>query len=74
MTIAQEYRRFSVGFVDLATQQMELSGKTGRLIIAEAWLDLTEQTTQSGCKASEVREAVERPLIAAHVIRRRYDD
>lgn len=74
MVMAQEYRRFAVGFIDLAKQQEDMAEKTRHLIVAEAWLDLTERTTQSRDKTGEARELIERPLIAARVLRYRHDD
>lgn len=74
MIMVREYRRFSVGFLDLAKQQEDLTEKTRYLIIAEVWLDLTKRTVQSSSETSEAREAIERSLLAAHVIRHRRDD
>ena len=41
-----EYERFAVASLNQTERTTDLANKVGRLIIAEAWLDLAEETTQ----------------------------
>jgi hypothetical protein len=41
-----EYKQFAVASLNQTEKATDLANKVGRLIIAEAWLDLAEGTTQ----------------------------
>jgi hypothetical protein len=66
MSFENEYKRFAAASLDLTERATDLSHKVGLLIVAEAWLDLAEQTTQLvDHKADEAHEIMEQPLISA---------
>ena len=58
MSSENHYRRFAVASLDLSERGKNLVDKSRVLIVAEAWLDLAEQTT----------ELVQRETDAAHRI------
>jgi hypothetical protein len=58
MSSENQYRRFAVASLDLSERGKTLADKSRALIVAEAWLDLAEQTT----------ELVQREADAAHRI------
>jgi hypothetical protein len=58
MSSENQYRRFAVASLDLSERGKTLVDKSCALIVAEAWLDLAEQTT----------ELVQRETDAAHSI------
>jgi hypothetical protein len=58
MSSENQYRRFAVASIDLSERGKTLVDKSRPLIVAEAWLDLAEQTT----------ELVRRETDAAHKI------
>ncbi len=58
MSSENQYRRFAVASLDLSERGKTLVDKSRALIVAEAWLDLAEQTT----------ELVQRETDAAHRI------
>ena len=61
---SENYKNFAVASLN----STEDSDKVGLLIIAEAWLELTEQTTQLlGHEAEEAHRMIERPLTRAAV-------
>lgn len=45
MSSENQYRRFAVASIDLSERGKTLVDKSRPLIVAEAWLDLAEQTT-----------------------------
>ncbi len=66
MRFENEYKRFVESSLDLTETVTDLSHKVGLLIMAEAWLDLAEQTTQLvDHEADEAHEIMEQPLISA---------
>ena len=58
MSSENQYRRFAVASIDLSERGKTLVDKSRPLIVAAAWLDLAEQTT----------ELVQRETDAAHNI------
>ncbi|MFZ2080624.1 MAG: hypothetical protein WAV38_29050 [Xanthobacteraceae bacterium] len=71
MSLEGEYRRFAASSLNSTEQATELSGKVGRLIMAEAWLDLAEQTAQlTDHDAHEAHSLIEPPLKRATYERR----
>jgi hypothetical protein len=46
MSFENKYKRFAAASLDLTEKAKDLPDKVGVLIMAEAWLDLVEQTTQ----------------------------
>jgi hypothetical protein len=46
MTSKSQYKRFAVSSFNSTEGAADVSDKVGLLIIAEAWLDLAEQTAQ----------------------------
>ncbi len=62
------YRRFAVSSVNSTEGVTDPSDKVGLLIMAEAWLDLAEQTTQVvDHEAYEAYSMIEQPLKQASV-------
>ncbi len=60
---SQTYKNFAVATLNSTERAKDLTDKVGLLIIAEAWLELTEQTTQLlGHEAEEAHRIIERPL------------
>ena len=57
------YKRFAVSSLNSTEGAAGLSDKVGQLIIAEAWLDLAEQTTQIvDHEVDEAHYMIEQPL------------
>ena len=68
MTSDNEYRRFAASSLNSSESATDLSDKVGLLILAEAWLDLAEQTTQVvDHQAGEAHSLMEQPLKRASV-------
>jgi hypothetical protein len=68
MTSKNEYSRFAVASLNSAESAADLSDKVGLLILAGAWLDLAEQTTQTvDHEADEAHSLMEQPLRRASV-------
>ena len=63
MSFKNEYKRFAITSLDQAADSAD---KFGRLIVAEAWIDLAEQTNQLvDTKPRKPTRLVEQPLKAA---------
>ena len=61
-------KNFAVASLNSTEGAKDLTDKVGLLIIAEAWLELAEQTTQLlGHEAEEAHRIIERPLTRATV-------
>jgi hypothetical protein len=61
-----EYKRFAVKSLDQIERTAGVVDKLGRLIMAEAWLDLAEQTNQPlDHEADEAHWIIEQPLRVA---------
>jgi hypothetical protein len=57
------HKRFAAASLDLSERGKNSADKSRVLIVAEAWLDLAEQTTQLvGGETGEAREIIEQPL------------
>ena len=68
MSSENEYRRFAAASLNSTESAKDLSDKVGLLIMAEAWLDLAEQTTQTvDHEADEAHSMIEQPLKRASV-------
>jgi len=68
MTSENEYSRFAVVSLNATGTATDLSAKIGLLILAEAWLDLAELTTQTvDHQADEAHSLMEQPLKRASV-------
>ncbi len=68
---SENYRNFAVASLDATEGAADLPDKVGLLIIAEAWLELAEQTTQLvGHEAEEAHRMIELPLTRATVQQR----
>ncbi|HEY2412989.1 MAG TPA: hypothetical protein VGI40_12135 [Pirellulaceae bacterium] len=68
MRFKNEYKRFVTASLDLTEKAKDLPDKVGVLIMAEAWLDLAEQTTQLvDQEADEAHCMMEEPLKRASV-------
>ena len=66
MSFKNEYKRFAVRSLDQTERAADPTDKLGRLIVAEAWLDLAEQTNQLvDHEAEEAHSIIEQPLKAA---------
>ena len=62
------YRNFAMASLNSTEGAKDLTDKVGRLIMAEAWLELAEQTSQLvGHEAKEAHRMIERPLTQAAV-------
>jgi hypothetical protein len=57
-----EYKRFAVASLDQTERTPDLSNKVGLLIMAEAWLDLAQETTQLVDRESNDASIIEQPL------------
>ena len=69
---SENYRNFAVASLNSTEGAKDLADKVGLLIIAEAWLELAEQTTQLvGHEADEAHRMIELPLTRATVQRHR---
>jgi hypothetical protein len=68
MSSENPYRRFAVSSLNSTEGVTDQSDKVGLLIMAEAWLDLAEQTTQVvDHEADEAHSIMEQPLKRASV-------
>jgi hypothetical protein len=68
MSSKNPYRRFAVSSLNSTEGVTDQSDKVGLLIMAEAWLDLAEQTTQVvDHEADEAHSIMEQPLKRASV-------
>lgn len=62
----ENYKNFAVASLNATEGAKDLTDKVGLLIIAEAWLELAEQTTQLlGHEAEEAHRIIEWPLTRA---------
>ena len=60
---SETYKNFAVASLNSTEGVKDLTHKVGLLIIAEAWLELAEQTTQLvGHEAEEAHIMIEQPL------------
>jgi hypothetical protein len=67
---SENYRNFARASVNATEGAKDLTDKVGILIMAEAWLELAEQTTQVvSHEAEEAHRMIERPLASATVQR-----
>jgi hypothetical protein len=67
---SENYRRFAVTSLNSTEGVKDLADKVGLLIMAQAWLELAEQTTQPvGDETEEAHRMIERPLTRATVQR-----
>jgi hypothetical protein len=65
---SESYKRFAVSSLNSTEGAAGLSNKVGLLIVAEAWLDLAEQTSQIvDHQADEAHGVLEQPLKRAYV-------
>jgi hypothetical protein len=65
---SENYKNFAVASLNSTEGVKDLTDKVGLLIIAKAWLELAEQTTQPlGHEAEEAHRMIERPLTRATV-------
>ena len=63
MSCENEYRRFAIASLDLSERGKNLADKSRVLIVAEARLDLAEQTTPLvERETSEAHRIIEQPL------------
>jgi hypothetical protein len=68
MSSESQYKRFAVASLNSTEVAMDLSDKVGLLIMAEAWMDLAEQTTQIvDHEANKAHSMIEQPLKRASV-------
>ena len=68
MSSESQYKRFAAASLNSTEVATDLSNKVGLLIMAEAWIDLAEQTTQIvDHKAHEAHSMIEQPLKRASV-------
>jgi hypothetical protein len=66
--MTSQYKRFAVASLYSTEAAKDLSDKVGVLIMAEAWMDLAEQTTQMvDHQANEAHSIIEQPLKRANV-------
>jgi len=62
---ARIYSRFAIASLDLSERGRNLADKSRVLIVAEAWLDLAEETTQLvERETSEAHRIIKQPLIS----------
>jgi len=65
---SNEYSRFAASSLNATETGTDLSGKVGVLILADAWLDLAEQTTQAvDHEADKAHSMMQQPLRRASV-------
>jgi hypothetical protein len=65
---SENYKNFATASLNSTEGAKDLTDKVGLLIMAEAWLELAEQTTQLvGHEAKEAHRMIERPLTRAAV-------
>ena len=68
MSSKNEYRRFAATSLESTENAADLTTKTRLLIMADAWLDLAERTTQLvDHEAEEAHGIMEQPLTMATV-------
>jgi hypothetical protein len=66
--MTSDYRNFATASLNSTEGAKDLTNKVGLLIMAEAWLELAEQTTQLvGHEAKEAHRMIEQPLTRAAV-------
>jgi hypothetical protein len=66
MSTENAYRRFAAASLDLSKRAADLAAKTNVLVMADAWLDLAEQTTQLvDHESDEAHRMMEQPLTRA---------
>ena len=65
---SENYRNFAMASLNSTEGAKDLTDKVGLLIMAEAWFEVAEQTTQLvGHEAKEAHRMIERPLTQAAV-------
>ena len=65
---SENCRNFAIASLNSTEGAKDLTDKVGLLILAEAWLELAEQTSQLvGHEAKEAHRMIERPLTQASV-------
>ena len=65
---SETYKNFAVASLNSTQGAKGLTDKVGLLIIAEAWLELAEQSTQLvGHEVEEAHRMIEQPLTRATV-------
>jgi len=65
---SENYKNFAVASLNSTEGAKDQTDKAGLLIMAEAWLELAEQTTQPlGHEAEEAHRMIEQPLKRATV-------
>jgi hypothetical protein len=65
MSFKNEYKKFAATSLDQTERAPDPADKLGRLVVAEAWLDLDEQTNQLiAHEADGARCLIEQPLRA----------
>jgi len=57
MTVNREYARYRVGHLNLPREEASTADTAARVILAEAWLDLANETGQPGRKGRGEFEA-----------------
>jgi hypothetical protein len=63
MSCESAYKRFAIASLDLSERGKNLADKSRSLIVAEAWLDLADQTTPLvERETGEARRIIEQPL------------
>ena len=68
MSSKNEYRRFAAASLESTENAADLATKTNLLIMADAWLDLAERTTQLvDREADEAHRIMKQPLTRATV-------
>jgi hypothetical protein len=66
MTTQNAYRRFAATTLDVSKRAPDLATKTSVLVMADAWLDLAERTTQLvDHESDEAHMMMEQPLARA---------
>jgi hypothetical protein len=67
-TVTGAHSRFAASSLNATETATDLSGKVGVLILADAWLDLAEQTTQTvDHEADKAHSMMQQPLRRASV-------
>jgi hypothetical protein len=65
MSSESEYRRSAAASLESSKGAPDLAGRIGRLIVAEAWIDLADQTTElAGSESGEAHRLLKQPLSA----------
>jgi hypothetical protein len=65
MSSENQYRRFAVASIDLSERGKTLVDKSRPLIVAEAWLDLAEQTTELVQRETDAADKVIEPPLSS---------